>query len=85
MRTGWVVCILGLMLVMPVSMSLADDAHGENHICFKQIDSNGDDAVTMEEFEKVFKPAGDLFKKMDLDQDGTISHDEYEEYWYNNE
>jgi Ca2+-binding EF-hand superfamily protein len=68
------------------SMAFADgDHHDENHICFSQIDKNQDGEATPEEISKYYPKQKELFTKMDQDKNGTVSHEEYEEYWYNKE
>ncbi len=77
--------LLALMCIGSVApYGFADDnGHDENYICFKRIDGNHDDKVTSEEFNKFFPEDKNLFEKIDQDKDGSISHDEHEEYWYN--
>ena len=62
-----------------------DHGHDHNHICFRQIDVNTDEKVTPEELKKFYPKKIGLFAKIDQDNDGSISHDEYEEYWYSQE
>ena len=62
-----------------------DDGHDHNHICFRRIDVNTDDKVTPEELKKFYPKEAGLFAKIDQDKDGSISHDEYEEYWFSQE
>ena len=50
---------------------------------FGDIDANGDDAVTPDEFNAYFKdhPKREkVFKGVDLDSDGTLDHDEWHQY-----
>jgi len=41
--------------------------------------------VTKEELSKVFPKKPDLFQEIDQDNNGKITHDEYEEYRYSQE
>jgi hypothetical protein len=77
-------CLALFILISPLSFCLADDS-GEDHICFKRIDSDHDDSVTFIEFEKFYGKDTEKFQKMDQDNDGKLSHDEYEEYLSNQE
>ena len=56
--------------------------HDENHVCFVRIDADNNDKVTKQELAKFYPDKADLFEKIDQDKDGSVSHDEYEEYWY---
>ncbi len=62
-----------------IGLYLADDS-GEDHICFTRIDANQNDIATFEEFKKFYGDDLEKFKKMDQDDDGKLTHDEYEEY-----
>jgi len=72
------------VLISPLSFCFADDS-AEDHICFKRIDSNHDGIVTFKEFEKFYEKDLKKFQKMDQDSDEKLTHDEYEEYLYNQE
>lgn len=80
----FVVVIVLSALVVPCGFA-GDHGHDEGHICFMRIDSNHDDKVTPEELKKFFPDDQTLFEKIDQDKDGSISHDEYEAYWYEQE
>ena len=51
---------------------------GEGHVCFTEVDTNGDEKVTPGEYEKVYGSKGLPFAKGDENSDGYIDHDEYE-------
>ena len=75
---AWI-CVL--FVLAPISISTAT----EDYVCFKRIDANQDDVVTKEELSKFFPGKPELFQTVDQDQDGKITHDEHEEYWYSQE
>ena len=48
---------------------------------FGDMDENGDEAVTWEEFAAFFPDANkDVFKALDLNKDGVVDHDEWHEF-----
>jgi hypothetical protein len=48
---------------------------------FGDMDTNSDELVGMDEFEKHFKGANkNIFDALDLNQDGSIDHDEWHEF-----
>ena len=49
----------------------------KDHICFRALDADQDDRVTLEEFEKHYGSEEAKFKAADADQDGKLTHDEY--------
>ncbi len=57
------------------SLTMANEEKG--HICFRVIDADNDNKVTFQEFEKYFGKEQEKFKAIDLDKNGTLSHDEY--------
>lgn len=75
--------VLLVVLFSPVIAS--EDHHSENHICFYRIDTNQDGTVTEKELIKAYPDEKELLKKIDLDNDNQITHEEYEEYWAENE
>ncbi len=77
--------ILVLSILAPISSAMATEDHSGDYICFRRIDVNQDDVVTKEELSKFFPGKPELFQKVDQDQDGKITHDEHEEYWYSQE
>lgn len=77
-------CLAILVSISPLSQSFADNS-AEDHICFKRIDSNHDNIATFQEFEKFYGNDPGKFQKMDQDNNGKLTHDEYEEYLYNQE
>ena len=48
---------------------------------FPDMDGNGDDSVTWEEFKAYFPDANeDVYKALDLNGDGNVDHDEWHEF-----
>lgn len=76
---AWI-CVL--FVLATISISIATEDHDEGYVCFRRIDANQDDVVTKEELSTFFPGKPELFQKVDQDQDGKITHDEHEEYWY---
>ena len=84
MRKCLIFCLILFVLISPLSVCLADDSE-EDHICFKQVDSDKNDIATFKEFEKFYGNDPEKFQKMDQDNDGKLTHDEYEEYLLDHE
>lgn len=84
MKKAIVVCLSLFALLFSAPYSFADDS-AEDHICFKRIDSNHDEIVTFDEFKKFYGDDLKKYQAMDQDNDGKLTHDEYEEYLYNQE
>lgn len=74
--------ILVSVLLMAVIATFAVPgvwAHSEEgHVCFTEVDTDGDEKVTPEEFKKVYGAKGVPFSKGDKNGDGYIDHEEYE-------
>lgn len=58
----------------PMCFSVEEE---KGHICFKDIDSNGDSKVTFEEFVKYLGDDKEKFTRVDLNEDGELTHEEY--------
>ena len=71
-------------LISPLSICFAGDS-GEDHVCFMRIDADQNDIATFKEFKKFYGDDLEKFKKMDQDEDGKLTHDEYEEYLLDHE
>ncbi len=84
MQKTLAIIITTILILFSLSPGFAGD-ESENHICFKQVDSNHDEIVTFQEFEKFYGNDPERFQAMDQDNDKKITHDEYEEYLYNQE
>ena len=82
MKNSIVACLVLLVLLFSTPCSFAGDS-AEDHICFKRIDSNHDDIVTFDEFKKFYGDDLKKYQEMDQNKDGQLTHDEYEEYLYN--
>lgn len=55
--------------------------HGPFSKHFSDMDTNGDDTMSFEEFKTVFPSTEQKgFKQLDGDQDGTLSHDEWNQF-----
>ena len=57
------------------ALSMANEE--KKHICYRMIDSDKDGKVTFQEFKKYFGDDIEKFKAIDLNSNGTLSHDEY--------
>ncbi len=84
MKKKMVLLLVFLFTATTLSLCSADD-QAEGHICFKRIDADHDGIVTFEEFKLFFGDDKEKYKIMDQDSDGSLTHDEYEEYRYNRE
>ncbi len=70
-----------LIALMIASLCLPAMAGTDYDLCFSKIDSDYNDEMTKAEFASAF-PAGDVsvFNDADGDKNGTVSHDEWEDY-----
>jgi hypothetical protein len=83
---------LTIMLIAAVMLASGCAGHKQHHATdmpdpqsynahFGDLDANGDDQVTWDEFAVYFQDAEKkVFDAIDLDQDGTIGHDEWHEF-----
>jgi hypothetical protein len=67
--------MIASFLTVPTCLCWADEK--KEHICFRTVDSNKDDMVTFQEYEKYFGNDKAKFNQADLDKDGQLTHDEY--------
>ena len=68
-----------LIILATVFTGLGVWAHSEEgHICFTEVDADGNEKVTPEEYQKVYGEKGLPFSKGDENGDGYIDHEEYE-------
>ena len=88
-------CFLTLVAMFMITSSLAV-SHAYAYSCengqssggngafskqFSDMDTNGDDSLSFEEFKNVFPSIEQKgFKMLDNDQDGTLSHDEWNQF-----
>jgi len=77
MRKASIVLIIVFFLISTAAFCLADEK--KDHVCFRALDSNDDDMVTFEEFEKAYGNDREKFNAADTDNDGKLTHDEYHE------
>jgi len=70
--------------ISPVSVP-ASDSSDEDHICFRRIDSNNDGQMHFQEFVPFYGKDKEKFDLMDEDKNGSVSHDEYEMFLYEQE
>ena len=75
MRKTSAILLLVLMLTVFVSVCWADEE--KDHVCFRALDSNQDNLVTLQEFEKYYSGEEAKFKDADADKDAVLTHDEY--------
>jgi hypothetical protein len=84
------VLTLGFILAVGMLISCASQSkhHQENlpdpkgfNAHFPDMDADGDDLVSWEEFKNYFPQAvPDVFKAVDLNGDGNLDHDEWHEF-----
>ena len=67
------ITVLAMTFLCPLSTANEE----KKHICFRRIDSDKDGKVTFQEYKKYFGDDMEKFKVIDLDNNGTLSHDEY--------
>ena len=77
MRKASTVLLILFFLISTAAFCLADEKN--DHVCFRALDSNDDDMVTFEEFEKAYGDDREKFNVADTDEDGKLTHDEYHE------
>lgn len=70
-----------LVAAMTAALSLPAMAGTDYNLCFSKIDTDYDGKMTRAEFTEAF-PDGDTdaFDKSDGDRNGTVSHEEWEEF-----
>jgi len=70
-----------ITLMMLALLSLPAIAGTDYNVCFVKVDSDYDEEMTKAEFDETF-PGGDaaVFETADADKNGTVGHDEWEEY-----
>ena len=84
-------CLIGFMiLTILIAAGCAGDARHHKasmpdpsmfNAHFGDMDTNGDDAVSWEEFKAHFPEATkEIYKELDLNGDGSIDHDEWHEF-----
>jgi len=68
-------------LLALVLLSLPAMANTDYNVCFSYLDADGDGSMTKSEFASTFSD-GDMtvFEAADGDNDGMVSHEEWEEY-----
>ena len=75
MRKASAVLLVIFILISSAALSLADEK--KDHICFRALDSDKDDLVTLQEFEKAYGNEKEKFIAADTDKDGKLTHEEY--------
>jgi len=62
-------------------LSLPAMAGTDYNVCFSSLDADGDGSMSKTEFSDGFSDSDmSVFNTADSDTDGTVSHDEWEEY-----
>ena len=69
------ILLITIFLTSSVALCLAYEK--KDHVCFRVLDSNKDDMVTFQEFEKFYGNDKEKFNEADMDEDGKLTHDEY--------
>jgi len=75
MKKTSAILLITIFLTSSVALCLADE--NKDHVCFRVLDSNKDDMVTFQEFEKFYGNDKEKFNDADMDEDGKLTHDEY--------
>ena len=78
MRKASTAMLILFLLISTVAFCLADEKN--DHVCFRALDSDQDDMVTFQEFEKAYGNDRQKFNDADMDEDGKLTHDEYHEF-----
>lgn len=74
MKITSAIFLITIFLTSSAALCLANE---EDHVCFRALDSNKDEMVTYQEFEKFYKNDKEKFNDADIDEDGKLTHDEY--------
>lgn len=70
-----------LVLLMLALLGLPAIAGTDYNLCFSKIDMDYDGEMTKAEFSDAFPEGSDsVFLAADTDKNGTVSHEEWEEY-----
>lgn len=70
-----------LIMLMLLFLGLPVMAGTDYNVCFTKLDSDYDGEMTRAEFDSAFTGAdATVFETADGDKNGTVSHDEWEEY-----
>jgi hypothetical protein len=75
MKKTSAILLITIFLTSSVALCLANEK--KDHVCFRVLDSNKDDMVTFQEFEKFYGNDKEKFNDADMDEDGKLTHDEY--------
>ena len=75
MKKTSAILLITIFLTSSVALCLANEK--KDHVCFSVLDSNKDDMVTFQEFEKFYGNDKEKFNDADMDEDGKLTHDEY--------
>jgi hypothetical protein len=75
MKKTSAILLITIFLTSSVALCLANEK--KDHVCFRALDSNEDDMVTFQEFEKFYGNDKEKFNDADMDEDGKLTHDEY--------
>ena len=79
MKSIFAICLIAAAIFVsaPLCFSMEEE---KGHICFKDIDSNGDSRVTFEEFVKYLGDDKEKFTRVDQNEDGELTHEEYHDF-----
>ena len=77
MKSCLIVFPIMLFLMAFSAFSLAGEK--KDHICFHTVDADKDKKVTFQEFEKYYGNNEEHFKRIDRNNDGVLTHEEYHE------
>lgn len=82
MRSIYILALIAALAGLAAGSALSSQAEKPDHVCFMQIDRDGNNEVSFEEFIPVYGEDRATFNRMDSDGNGTVSHEEYEAYRY---
>jgi hypothetical protein len=88
MSRNWILTGLVLIMIIAVGCSSKTHHHGDEmpapesyNAHFGDMDTDGDELVGWEEFKRYFPHAEPkVFAALDLNQDGSVDHDEWHEF-----
>ena len=75
MKRTLIFSIFVIIIFISNAFCLSDEK--KEHICFRSVDADQNGMLTFQEFVKMFGDDKVKFDKVDLNDDGKLSHEEY--------